>query len=102
VAADLRLAEGRRRVTEPRRLTYDALRHNWSEEYLVVLDPPLADAHAVLVHNEGTNAPEGPYTVTLLDASLQALRDVPVLAHDYGPAPAVPGAVWLPWVGADR
>ncbi len=98
VAADVRLDAGAARVTDLARLTYDALRHNWDEQFLVVLDPPLGDAHGLLVAQRGTQPGEGEYTVTVLGADWEPLRRIPVLGVRDEPGATGPAPLALPFL----
>jgi hypothetical protein len=54
------------------RLVYAATHHNWEEKYLVILDVPAGDTHAVLV--EAPNAmPPVDAKMNYLDADLHTL-----------------------------
>lgn len=64
--------DGQQRIVEDYfHLAYAAELHNCNERYLVVLDPPIGDFHAV--HFEETNQNDPPAVVDLLDADLAAI-----------------------------
>ncbi len=64
--------DGQQRTVEDYfHLAYAADLHNYNERYLVVLDPPVGDFHAV--HFEETNQNDPPAVVDLLDADLAAI-----------------------------
>jgi hypothetical protein len=98
VAAEVTLAAGTREVHDFHQLAYDAQRHNWNEEYLVVFDPPLGDAHALVIAQEGTATGEGDYRATLLDATFEVVRHLPVGAVQVVPEGDGGGVVYLPRV----
>ncbi len=99
---DLRL-EGRpqqRRLTAPTHLSYDAARHNWNEQLLLRLDPPLAGAAALLLTARGIpGRPGETWTAQLLGPDGERLRQLPVTGASRLAARAEGGRVWLPWVG---
>jgi len=53
-------------------LVYAAQHHNWNEEYVVLLDPPVGDVHAILLREHDLWQP--PEKMIYLGAAYQELR----------------------------
>jgi len=67
-------------VDDYSRLVYAAERHHWNEEFWVLLDPPIGDAHAIRLSRAYTGG-ESVYSAELAGASLDLLRAVGIDAR---------------------
>ena len=60
-------------------LVYAAFHHNWSEQYLVLLDPPVGDVHALLLQDPDYNDP--PVELSYLGETMNVLRSSPLSSY---------------------
>jgi len=83
--ARVELGDHQADVDDRLRLVYSGSHHNWFDQYLVLLDPPAGDVHALLAIAPGFSGEPSPEFV-YLDADLGKLRREAVSAWD-DPAP---------------
>lgn len=83
--AEVDLDSEQRVVEDYFELAYAADLHNYNERYLVILDPPIGNIHAVAF--EETNQNDPPAVVDLLDAGLSAIGQRHVTGYSDEEAP---------------
>lgn len=71
--ARVELGDHQAEVDDRLRLVYSGSHHNWFDQYLVLLDPPAGDVHALLAIAPGFSGEPSPEFV-YLDADLAELR----------------------------
>jgi len=100
VAATVSLPAGRTEVRDVGRLVYSASRHNWSEQFLALFDPPLGEVYGLQIVHDGANSGEGTYTALYLDSDLQSLEVIPVESLAISPLPSdgPEYRIALPWI----
>jgi len=78
VNAEVKLAAGSRTISDYGQLVYAADRHHWNEQFWLLFDSPLGDAHGIGFYQQYTGSGEPVYSAVLLDSALETLREVEV------------------------
>jgi hypothetical protein len=74
VRAEVMIAGSSRVETDYFKLVYAGGHHNWFEKYLVILDPPMGDVHAVYCEDTGDYGMDAPKEQLYLGADLDILN----------------------------
>ncbi len=72
--AEVTLGQERQRITDSFRLVYAGNHHNWHDEYLILLDPPLGATAALLIEEPPPFSSGEQGELRYLDAALKVTR----------------------------
>ncbi len=81
IRAEVTIAGSTREISDYYQLVYAAEHHNWFEEYLVILDPPIGDVHAVYTIDTGLEGTGNPEELLYLNDSLDLANPIQTSAH---------------------
>jgi len=78
--AEVTLEAGSRTISDYGQLIYAADRHHWNEQFWLLFDEPLGDAHGIGLYQQYSGSGEPIYSAVLLNIELETLREVEVVS----------------------